>query len=311
MTARTHRVRPSFDEQILSRQVREIAHTDSEADRKRLAAAVADHAVRSGVLKSWTEVFLAKGQAHGEDVRTTAGLSLQEVQQIVAESLLTRLIAVTPADYVKVQKWSGWLFLRAREAVRDKRESSEYTYASGMVTLLRRRKIIQTITTQLTSELGREPTPAEVIAASERRGTDASRKRAGIALTLADFDDAAVTPMAVTASGDDPFAQLPTEHAAPEVVAEERESDAHARRMADELLERALRLADTGPAPAPAHLRTVGAAWLELVLDGVQQPRTAELMTRTGLERRIVDPALKRWRTLLVQAREQLARPAA
>ena len=313
MTARTRtaRSRPEFDERALSRQILQIAHAADPDERRRLAAAVADHAVRSGILKSWTEVFLAKGQALGANDETTALMSKLDVQQIVAESLLTRLIAVTPADYVKVQKWSGWLFMKAREAIRDKRESSEYTYASGMVTLLRRRKINQTLTGQLTRDLGREPTPAEVIAASKRRGTEASRRRAAIELTLADFDDAAVTPMAVTADGGDPFADLPSDGETPEDAAQESESDANARKLAAELLERALALAGAAGGPVPAELGTVGAAWLDLVLEGVQQPRTAELTERTGLERRLVDPALKRWRTLLVQARAQLTLPAA
>ena len=163
--------------------------------------------------------------------RIGAGLHADDVQQIVAMTALAMVHEQLRGE-PGARRFEALLTVRARSQVRAHFDSASQTPLSQMTTVKRRLRKLGEKRRQLVAQLGREPSPAEVVqqwnAEARTRFSDAARQ--GMLATVADLldvqhhgDPADIDPAAPADTG--PLSPLEGRAFLEEVLAETRRID--------------------------------------------------------------------------------------
>lgn len=260
----------------------EIVHERDTKRRRNKVRRLADLIQRSGVIDSWTSVFLA-----GSGMVSNR-MGSDDVRQIVALRVVEQLSSLTPERLVRIKKPSGWLFLKCREAVRDASVSGSWTDMSGVGAAVTRQVKVGRAATDLRSKLGREPTTREVLAYANR-GVEPTHWRYCTA------EDVSGAPSAISIEG-----RSESGWAEPSVlpVARVEIADVYVR-----VLETVL---PTGERSGP--LRAWGATWLGCVAQGEPRPSVAMVAAELGVDDVSAARLHREWNRRMRAAADQVRR---
>lgn len=281
--------RSSLDPVRLAELADRLRVTDPNSEpRRQFAGEVLEYLVQSNAVAAWART--APGGLFGN-----ALLDRDELEQIIAAEVLATLIR--SPHFSGVREWAGWLYWKAKHAMRAQAQASAYTVASGMTTVLRRQARIRTVTEDLERTLGREPTNQEVIAHANANREESARRH-GTLITEADFTQRHIGVPVDTDHNDTGthaggFRQLHlSDGADPADTAEENiAATALAWRLQHEV---ALRTIASTPELLD-DVRRVGERWIQSVqLDG-EAPKANELAADLGWSARRARIALTTW----------------
>ncbi|MGO1851815.1 MAG: hypothetical protein ACTH0V_00215 [Microbacteriaceae bacterium] len=283
----------TLDEQRLSQLVdAAICHPALSEPRKAAAGRVLDHLSRSEAIAVWAQKLAPP--------RNTMSLvDSGEVAQIIAEALQQRFVELQPEQAARVRRWSGWGYWKARQAVRNRLETSSYTVASGMATVMRRYARVKSATEQARKELGRAPTREEVIAVANA-GREARARRDGTLVTHADFGyqhlpKSIDAEIALERVGHVRESQLLL---APDTT-EELEARENAHRLASRLLAQVRATLGENQ-----DVEAVGHVWLDVVVSGSRMPTPSALAQELGWARGRAADALSAWSATVAALRD-------
>lgn len=172
-----------LDNTQFNRLVREVAYAPGPVPKQRAIAHVMGALVSADVLGVWARK-LCRNPALREDA-----------QSVLSEKILRSLNQITPTDFERVGDWLRHFWGQSERVIRDYLSSSEVTPASGMGGVVRRSWTLQRATSQLSVQLGRTPTPDEVMAHAnaQTRLRDKDPQKHGTLLTGEDFTGAGRT----------------------------------------------------------------------------------------------------------------------
>lgn len=170
-----------LDEVFVRASLERIVNTPTGGEKERLVRELVTY------LHS-KEAFAVWGQ---EIARKYRHLDKTEdlIQQAV-EFTLVVAIDLTPARLAAAQSGVSLLYYECRRRLRDWLDGPAVTFATGMSGVMRRTRLATAAQAKLTDELGREPTPREVVDYVEKTvsATRTNPKKQGVFVTTADLD---------------------------------------------------------------------------------------------------------------------------
>lgn len=202
--------RPALRDSDLNQRVAHLLDHD-KAGRSKAAADIVANAYESKVLRSWSEMFS----------KSAKDIPLEDIEQIVAEAMMRKLMMVTADDVLRIDRWSGKLFLVCRQRVRQEESNPTYAEFSGMAMVKRRRALIANARDVLWGQLHREPTNAEITAAIR-----SMPGREGVGITDDDFNTSRRVVSEWVQSGEGEVSiigYIPSDEPSPEEVVAEDE----------------------------------------------------------------------------------------
>lgn len=236
-------------------------------------------------LKKW-----AQSIATGRGYRDTHGI--HDIEQVIAEKVLTSLREATPDRSNRITDWLRFLHGLAVNAVKDYLASSQMTVASKMSGLVKRRDIIRRTSKELLAKTGAEPTRQEIIEAANAWALEHHKdaRKQGLLISDEDFAPAGMSAMSLD---EEPYAGPASE------------GDAESSAEAQLALDRVRQVAES-LFPGDISLRAVVDAWVGCIA-AAERPSQANIVKVTGLSATVVRGALANLNDVLDEVRDLFA----
>ncbi|SDH34598.1 hypothetical protein [Microbacterium sp. 77mftsu3.1] len=264
--------------------IRAIGSDTPEAKKRAVNEALA-LLYTTDTLKKW-----AQSISTGRGYRDTHGV--HDIEQVIAEKVLTSLREATPDRSNRITDWLRFLHGLAVNAVKDYLASSQMTVASKMSGLVKRRDIIRRTSKELLAKTGSEPTRQEIIDAANAWAIEHHKdaRKQGLLISEEDFAPAGMHAMSLD---EEPYAGPATEGDA-ESSAEAQLALDRVRKVAEDLF------------PGDISLRAVVDAWVGCIA-AAERPSQANIVKVTGLSATVVRGALANLNDVLDEVRDLFA----